>query len=205
MKVEIRGDRSLDFPALDHSDEITHARIVGCRFARWDAISQLEHLTSLEVYDWLASSFDALRPLGELEQLRIHHMPHVTSLNALTSLRSLRRLILETLPGWDGSKVTQVDSLEPLRTLALEEINMFGVRPASNDVDDLLAIPTLKRARLSKFAAREIKRINAVIPNEWVVWQEPSWVIVEEVATSTGSRSQRVVVWSRPAEANEIP
>ena len=40
---------------------------------------------------------------------------------------------------------------------------MFGVRPASNAVDDLLAIPTRKRARLSKFAAQEIKRISTVI------------------------------------------
>lgn len=196
LKVEIRGDRSLDFPALDSSSEITHARIVDCRFERWDAISGLVHLTSLEVFDWLAPSLDPLRPLRELVQLRIHHMPQVTSLEPSSSLTSLRRLILETRPSWDGSKVTQVDSLGPLRSLALEEINMFGVRPASKAVDDLLAIPTLQRARLSKFAAEEIKRINAVIANEWVVWQEPSWVIRDETAVSTGPRSIRVIVWS---------
>lgn len=58
---------------------------------------------------------------------------------------------------------------------------MFGVRPASKSVDDLLAIPTLKKARLSKFAAKEIRRINAVIPNEFVEWQEPSWGSAAEV------------------------
>lgn len=97
---------------------------------------------------------------------------------------ALRRLILETRPSWDGSKVTQVDSLEPLRGLPLGEINMFGVRPASKTVDDLLAIPTLKRARWSKFAAKEIKEINAVIPNEFVEWQEPTWGSAAEVAAT---------------------
>jgi hypothetical protein len=205
LRVEIRGDRSLEFPELDHADEITHARIVCCRFERWDEISRLQHLTSLEVIEWLGPSFDALRPLGELEQLHIHHMPHVTNLNALGDLQSLRRLILETRPSWDGSRVTQVDSLEPLRSLALEEINMFGVRPASKAVDDLLAIPTLKTARLSKFAVPQIKRINAMIANERVDWREPSWAIIDEATARTGSRSERVIIWSRQAQEDETP
>jgi hypothetical protein len=53
----------------------------------------------------------------------------------------------------------------------LEEMNVFGVRPRSKAVDDLLAIPTLKKARVSKFKASEIKRLNAAIPNEWVDWR----------------------------------
>jgi len=61
---------------------------------------------------------------------------------------------------------------------------MFGVRPASKSVDALLAIPTLRRARLSKFAAKEIKRINAVIPNEYVAWKHPHWGSAAEVKAS---------------------
>ena len=95
-------------------------------------------------------------------------------------LTGLRRLILETLPSCDSSKVTQVDSLEPLRALPLEELNMSGVRPASRGVDELLTIPTLRRrVRLSKFAAKEIKRIN-----EFVVWHQPSWGSAAEVEAS---------------------
>ncbi|WP_248581758.1 hypothetical protein [Nocardioides sp. InS609-2] len=180
-EVDIRGDRSVDFPRLDDPLTITHARMFACRYERWDAIGALTNLVSLEVFDWLAPTFDALRPLQRLEQLRVQHLPHVTSLDALGSLSSLRRLILETRPSWDGSKVTQVDTLEPLRGLPLEEVNMFGVRPASKSVDDLLAIPTLKKARLPKFAAKEIRRINPVIPNEFVEWQEPSWGSAAEV------------------------
>ena len=174
-EVDIRGDRAMDFPNLQEPLTITHARVFACRYQRWEAIGDLTNLVSLEVFDWLAPDFGPLRPLLKLEQLWVNHLPHVLSLNALSSLQSLRRLVLETLPSWDGSKVTQVDSLAPLRELPLEEINMFGVRPASKSVDDLLAIPTLKRARLSKFAASEIKKINAQIPDEFVDWQTPNW------------------------------
>lgn len=139
---------------------------------------------SLEVFDWLAPDFEPLRPLLKLEQLWVSHLPHVVSLEALSSLRSLRRLVLETLASWDGSKVSQGDSLAPLRELPLEEINMFGVRPASKSVDDLLAIPTLTRARPSKFAASEIKKINAQIPNEFVDWQTPTWGSAAQVETT---------------------
>ena len=52
---------------------------------------------------------------------------------------------------------------------------MFGVRPVSKAVDDLVAIPTLRRVRLSKFAAKEIQRINAVTANEYVACESPEW------------------------------
>ena len=181
-EVDIRGQRGLDFPDLEQPLSITHARVFACRFERWDAIGTFANLVSLEVFDWLASDLDALRPLLRLEQLRIQHLPRVTNIDALGSLISLRRLILETRPSWDGSKVTQIDTLQPLRGLALEEVNLFGVRPASKSVDDLMAIPTLKKARLSKFAAKEIKKINASVANEFVAWQEPGWGSAAEVA-----------------------
>jgi hypothetical protein len=184
IEVDIRGDCSLDFPELPDPLTITHVRMFACKYRRWEAIGELTNLMSLEVVDWLAPSFDALRPLRRLEQLRVQHLPQVTSLHALSNLESLKRLILETRPSWDGSKVTEVDSLAPLRGLSLEEVNMFGVRPASKTVDDLLAIGTLRRARLSKFAAKEIKKINELIPNEWVDWQEPSWGSAAEVAAT---------------------
>lgn len=203
MKVEIRGDRSSDFPSLDRVAEVTHVRVVECRYEQWDAIGELRDLVSLEVYGWLPASFDALRPLDGLRQLRIHHLPNVSSLAGLSNLRSLRRLILETRPSWDGSKVTQVDSLEPLRNLPLEEVNMFGVRPESKAVDDLLAIPTLKRARLSKFAAQQIKLINTVVPNEFVTWQEPAWIVFDEVTITTGRHTECVTTWARQVDARE--
>lgn len=183
-EVDIRGERALDFPELDDPLGITHARVFACRFERWDAIGALINLVSLEVVDWLGPSLDALRPLTRLEQLRVQHLPHVSSVDPLSRLVSLRRLILETRPSWDGSKVTEVDSLEPLRGIPLEEVNMFGVRPASKSVDDLLAIPTLRKARLSKFSAKEIKRINALFPNEYVSWEVPAWGSAAEVAVA---------------------
>lgn len=185
-EVDIRGDRTLDFPEFDNPLSITHARVLACKFERWAAIGRLTNLVSLEVVNWYGPDFEALRPLTQLVQLRVQHMPKVRRLDGLADLKSLRRLILETLPSWDGSKVTQVESLEPLRGLPLEEVNMFGVRPVSKSVDDLLAIPTLRKARLSKFAAKEIKRINAAIPNEFVAWESPNWGSAAEVE-ATGS------------------
>jgi hypothetical protein len=181
VEVDIRGDKAEVFPRFDHPTTITHARVFACRYENWDSLSELVNLTSLQVVEWMGTDLEALRPLTRLEQLHLRHMPKVSSLSPLGDLRSLRRLILETLPSWDGSKVTQVESLSPLRRLPLEEINMFGVRPESKAVDDLLAIPTLRRARLSKFSAKEIKRINEVVANEYVEWDTPSWGSAAEV------------------------
>jgi len=180
-EVDIRGDRARKFPLLEDPLSITHARVMACKFEDWAPIARLTNLVSLEVFDWLAPDFEPLRPLTRLVQLRVQHLPNVTRLDGLADLKSLRRLILETRPSWDGSKVTQVESLGPLRGLPLEEINMFGVRPVSKSVDDLLAIPSLRRARLSKFAAKEIKRINAMIANEYVAWDSPAWGSAAEV------------------------
>jgi hypothetical protein len=155
---------------------ITHARVRGCRYQDWTAIGELTELVSLEVLDWLAADLEPLRALTKLEQLHLHHLPHVASLDPLADLVCLRRLVLETIPGWDSSgKVTEVASLAPLRHLPLEEVNLFGVRPESRSVDDLLAIPTLRVARLSKYPAAEIRRINALVRDDWVAWQDPPW------------------------------
>lgn len=173
-ELDIRGDRALAFPTIEDPLSFTHARVLACCYEQWAALGQLTNLISLEVIDWHARDFEALRPLRHLEQLKVTHLPKVTNLDALADLISLRRLILETIPSWDSSgKVTQVDSLEPLKRLPLEEVQMFGVRPASKSVDDLLAIPILRQARLSKFAAKEIKRIKAVLPDDYVNWEAP--------------------------------
>lgn len=60
-------------------------------------ITENEEFLAIQV-ETLAPTFDALRPLKRLEQLRVQHMPNVTSLDALSGLGSLRRLILETRP-----------------------------------------------------------------------------------------------------------
>jgi hypothetical protein len=173
VELDLRGDRNAVFVAPPEPLRFTRARILACRFENWDALGEMSNLVSLEVIDWYAETLDALRPLRQLEQLKITHLPKITSLAPLSELVSLRRLILETIPSWDSSgKVTQVESLRPLCALPLEEVNMFGVRPASRAVDELLEIATLRKARLSKFAAKEIERINAVIPNEYVAWQD---------------------------------
>jgi hypothetical protein len=175
-EVDIRGDSARAFPEIDDPLSITHAGVFGCRYQDWDALSRLTNLVSLNIANFEGEDFEALRPLRKIEQLRVFHLPKVTNIDPLAELVSLRRLIFETIPGWDASgKVTQLDSLEPLRGLPLEEVQMFGVRPASKAVDDLLAISTLRQARLSKFAAKEIKRIGAVISDDYVNWQTPEW------------------------------
>jgi hypothetical protein len=174
-ELDVRGDRAEVFASPPDPRSYTYARILACRYTSYEGLRQMTNLVSLEVIDWLAADLEALRGLHRLEQLKITHLPKITSVEPLAGLVSLRRLILETIPSWDSSgKVTEVDSLAPLRGLPLEEVNMFGVRPASKSVDDLLEISTLRKARLSKFAAKEIKRINAVVPNEYVDWKQPA-------------------------------
>jgi len=187
-EVDIRGDRSVEFPDLDDPLSITNARVLACNYEDWDGIGRLANLTSLEVSSWLGSDLRPLQSLKHLEQLQITHLPNITSLAPLAGLVSLKRLILQTIPGWDSSgKVTEVETLAPLRGLPLEEVNLFGVRPKSRAVDDLLGMHTLQRARLSKFAAKEIKRINALVPNEFVDWRDPDWGSAAAAALAGGT------------------
>lgn len=187
-EVDIRGDRSVAFPDLDDPLTITHARVLACKYEDWNGIGRLTNLISLEVSDWLGSDFSPLQSLTSLEQLKITHLPRISSLAPLAGLVSLKRLILETIPSWDSSgKVTEIETLAPLRDLPLEEVNLFGVRPQSKAVDDLLDIKTLRRVRLSKFAAKEIKRINALVPNEFVDWHDLAWGSAAEAESAGGS------------------
>jgi hypothetical protein len=175
-EVDIRGDRATEFPLLEEPLSITHARVLACRYQRWDAIGSLTNLVSLEVIDWHGSDLEALRPLAKLEQLSITHLPRVTSLDPLSDLTALRRLILGLMASqYYNGKFHEVESLAPLSGLPLEEVTLLGVRPASKAVDDLLAIPTLTKALVVRFAAKERNRLREVVDEEPVAWQTPAW------------------------------
>jgi hypothetical protein len=163
-------DRELRFPSAPLL--ITRARIIECRFKTLAPIGELSNLQSLEIFNYPDADLEPLRPLQKLEQLRIHHLPRVTSLEPLDALQALRRLWLETRPSWDASgKVTEVESLLPLQRIPhLEQVQLFGVRPKSRTIDDLLNLPNLQRARVSKFPKSEIRRLAAAVSNAYCDW-----------------------------------
>jgi hypothetical protein len=165
MHLELMRDKARDFPQVDSPQGYASARVWHCGYRTLAPLTRFSNLRTLEIATYPDETLEPLGRLVALEELRILHLPHVTDLAPLTNLRQLRLLSLETLPSWDASgKTTGVLSLKPLAELPhLEEINLFGVRPVSKRVDDLLLSLSLRRARLSKYPKAEIDRLQKVL------------------------------------------
>ena len=158
-------DRSRSFPVLAEPEAYTTARIWHCKYQTLGPVASLIRLRSLKVATFPDPSFEMLVGLRDLEELEVWHLPKVNDLGPLAELGSLTRLVLATLPSWDASgKLTEVHSLAPLRALTnLTVLWLFGVRPSSGSVDDLIAIPSLQEARISKYPRAEIERLSEVL------------------------------------------
>ena len=138
------------FPVLPDPARYESAWIWHCGFRSLSELGRLQNLRKLEVAGYPDASLDPLRTLNRLEHLSILHLPAVTSLAPLSGLKGLRRLTLAALPAHDpASTPVDVESLAPLSSLpALEEVNLFGVRPADRSLEVLWGIPSLRRVRL---------------------------------------------------------
>ena len=148
-------DKAESFPVPPAAGRFVTARLLHCRYASLAGINRLRNLQKLEIVGYPDPSLAPLQGLFRLEHVSIVHLPAVTSLAPLCGLTSLRRLTLAALPAWNPDRrPVEVDSLEPLAELpALEEVNLFGVRPADQSVKVLWRIPSLRRARLSEYPA----------------------------------------------------
>jgi hypothetical protein len=163
MFLDLMRDKSRTFPDVSEPERYTSARIWNCGYATLWPVSRLVNCRSLKVLAFPDSTFDMFAALSDLESLEITHLPKVRDLSGLAALRSLTMLELATLPSWDASgKVTEVDSLAPLRWLPnLRELHLFGVRPPNRSVEDIIAIPSLRVARISKYPKQEILRLES--------------------------------------------
>jgi hypothetical protein len=162
MHLELLDDKARDFPAIADPGSYSSALVWRCRYRTLAPIAQFAGLRSLKILVFPDTTFDVLAGLSQLEELEVTHLPHVPDLEALAQLRRLRRLHLATLPSWDSSgKVTEVDSLAPLVRLdGLQELWLFGVRPRSKSVDDILAMKSLQVARVHKYPKPEAQRLE---------------------------------------------
>jgi hypothetical protein len=123
-------------------------------------VADLRQLRVLTIASYPDDSLAPLSTLQDLQYLRILHMPNVHDLGPLVDLRKLESLSLETLPSWDSSsRVTTVESLEPLATLpGLKHVALFGVVPKEKSLAALQRCPGLLSARFSKYPKTEVRR-----------------------------------------------
>ena len=165
--LEMVRDKAESFSVPPAAARFVSARILHCGYDSLAGINRLRNLQKLEIVGYPDPSLAPLQGLFRLEHLSIVHLPGVTSLEPLSGLTSLRRLTLATLPAWDPDrKPVEVDSLEPLGALlALEEVNLFGVRSVDRSVKVLWRIPSLRRARLSEYPAG--KNLVVELPDRW--------------------------------------
>jgi hypothetical protein len=163
--LDLVRDAAKEFPLPDDPTAMCSLRVWHCKYRSLHDLARFSNLIELEVATYPDDSFEPIAGLVRLERLRVLHMPKITNLEPLATLTRLRHLSLETLPSWDASgKVTEVRSLEPLTHLPdLEDVELFGVVPPSRSVDDLLGIPNLRQARVSKYADGEAARLEAAL------------------------------------------
>jgi hypothetical protein len=154
-------DQAKEFPAVERPERYTSARIWRCRYTTLAPLSAFVRLRELKILVYPDSTLEPLATLAELETLEITHLPSVTTLDPLSKLTRLRNLMLATLPSWNASsKTTTIASLGPLAGLPLlQDLRLFGVRPPDRRVDDLLRIPSLRTARVSKYPKPEADRL----------------------------------------------
>lgn len=165
MFLDLMRDSSPTFPDLPDPGAYTSARIWHCRYATLRPLARLTNCRTLKIATFPDSSFDMLTGLEKLEVLEVLHLPKVRDIAALAEHKSLTTLELATLPSWDASgKVTEVESLAPLTELTnLTELRLFGVRPPTKSVDDIIAIRSLRVARISKYPKKEIERLSRAL------------------------------------------
>jgi hypothetical protein len=159
------GDRATTFPAVDEPRRYASARILSCRYRTLAPLRAFTNLRTLEIHEYPDRSLAPLSTMARLERLTIRHMPELEELAGIEGLVSLRYLYLATRPSWDASgRVTVVRTLAPIAELPnLTTLRLFGVRPQDKRVDDLLRIPTLVDASISKYPRREIERLDAAV------------------------------------------
>jgi len=165
IHLDLVRDAAKVFPVPEEPGAITSLRVWHCKYQSLRDLALLDNLTSLEIATYPDATFEPIETLIRLERLRVLHLPRIADLSPLRALRRLESLSLATLPSWDTSgQVTEVDTLEPLVDLpALADLELFGVVPRCRSVDDLLRMPNLRRAAISKYPKGELERLVSAL------------------------------------------
>lgn len=163
--LELTGDPASKFPALPAPDQFRSARIVHCAYPTLVPLAAFTNLIHVEIVGYPDDTLEPIGQLTQLEELSIMHLPRVTDLSPLASLANLRRLDLMTWPGQGSSgNPAEVASLSPLCALPkLEELNLFGVRPPNQRVDDLLKCSALRVACVTGYPDLEVDRLSEAL------------------------------------------
>jgi hypothetical protein len=161
MTVELVRDKQTQMPALPAGVE--SLRIWHCGYKTLRPLADLRGLRTLVIAVFPDETLNMLGALGDLQYLRIVHLPRVTDLSPLEGLHRLETLSLETLPSWDASgSVTVVDSLDPIGRLAqLKHLSLFGVVPKDRSLAAVQRCRSLVSARFSKYPKPEVQRFYA--------------------------------------------
>jgi hypothetical protein len=165
MNVELIREKAKIFP-FDRCVGATSLKVWFCGYSSLEQVGNLEGLKQLVVAGYPDVSLEPLARLRELEELELHHIPKVTSLEPLRELSRLRSLSLGTLPGWDASrKRTRVESLSPLTALQLlERIELLGVVPLNQSLGELRACRSVKNGRFLGYPASEVQALQDALP-----------------------------------------
>jgi hypothetical protein len=153
-------DKAKAMPSDADAAHVTALRVWHCNYRTLTPVEQYPNLRTLVVATYPDPDLEALATLSGLEYLRLLHLPHVNDLTPLARLTHLHTVRLETSPGWDSSgKVTVVASLHPLAQLpGLKHVELFGVRTASQSLQELESAPSLASVRVSKYPDDETRR-----------------------------------------------
>jgi len=144
---------------------IRTAKIWHCNYQTLAPVAELVNLETLVIATFPDNCLDFLSELTQLRFLSIMHLPRVSSLAPLLALENLHSLSLATLPSWDGSKRTVIESLDPLARLpALRHLELFGICAADRSLRPIERCTGLKSVRVSGYTRKETARFYAASP-----------------------------------------
>lgn len=160
--LEFIRDAAKEMPLSSVPFDIRTAKIWHCKYRTLKPLAGLVNLEELVIAGFPDDSLDFLGELAELRYLSITHLPRVGSLAPLAVLTKLHSLSLATLPSWDSSKRTVVDSLEPLTRLpALRHLELFGICASDRSLAALEQCTHLQSVRVGGYTRTETARFYA--------------------------------------------
>jgi hypothetical protein len=153
MHVDFMRQAGVSLPVASMPTQVTSLRVWHCKFKDLSALSSYEGLEELAIASFPHDSLELVAALPQLRNLKIVHLPKVTSLAPLAGLENLESLSLATLPAWDSAnRRLEVASLEPLTKLrSLRHLELFGVCPPDRSLADLYGCKWIRTARFSQF------------------------------------------------------
>jgi hypothetical protein len=178
-----------EFDQVVEEPPVTGLRLHGCSISDLSAITKMEQLIYLDIFDFGKASLEWIGRLRNLRYLRLMHLPKHHDLSSLSNLKLLEELYLESLPSWDASGKTLVfETLAPLAHLSeLRVLRLLTAKVLRDGLSPLFGLSTLAKFETGNyFSTEDFARLAHHLPDLDCDYTRP----VHEVHYSTCTKCE---------------